>query len=146
MEKDPAKRIQSAAEVAERLEPWSAATMEFIDRPIDRRSWTPPPPPKEPAPVRELGDDGEGAQTGFSGALSQSGTVSDQDLPSAMQPELGTESDATLQPIESVSLDPALKKNESSSLLLPIALTLAIAIPVSLLVGAIIGYLIRESM
>jgi len=72
--------------------------------------------------------------------------VSDQDLPSAMQPELGTESDATLQPIESVSLDPALKKNESSSLLLPIALTLAIAIPVSLLVGAIIGYLIRESM
>ncbi|TWU41442.1 Serine/threonine-protein kinase PknB [Novipirellula aureliae] len=146
MEKDPAKRIQSAAEVAERLEPWSAATMEFIDRPIDRRSWTPPPPPKEPPPSRDHGEDLDPTSAGYSEALSQSGAASDQDLPSAMQPEIGTGSDLVFPPTGSVSLDPNLKKNDSPSLLLPIALTLAIAVPISLLVGAIIGYLIRESM
>jgi serine/threonine protein kinase len=42
MEKDPGRRIGSAAEVAERLEAWCTTSFE-IDRPIDRRAWTAPP-------------------------------------------------------------------------------------------------------
>ncbi len=56
MEKDPARRIQSAAEVAERLEPWINAEAEVVDRPIDRQAWTPPPPPHEPSQLRNGSD------------------------------------------------------------------------------------------
>ncbi|WP_149496932.1 serine/threonine protein kinase [Roseiconus lacunae] len=42
MEKDPARRIASAAEVAERLESWCTTSFE-VDRPIERQAWTAPP-------------------------------------------------------------------------------------------------------
>lgn len=42
MEKDPARRIASATEVAERLEIWCTTTFE-VDRPIERQAWTAPP-------------------------------------------------------------------------------------------------------
>ena len=42
MEKDPGRRIATAAEVAERLELWCATSFE-VDRPIERQAWTAPP-------------------------------------------------------------------------------------------------------
>lgn len=42
MEKDPARRIASASEVAERLEVWCTTSFE-VDRPIERQAWTAPP-------------------------------------------------------------------------------------------------------
>jgi serine/threonine protein kinase len=42
MEKDPARRIGSATEVAERLEVWCTTSFE-VDRPIERQAWTAPP-------------------------------------------------------------------------------------------------------
>ncbi|MCO8123033.1 serine/threonine protein kinase [Stieleria sp. TO1_6] len=42
MEKDPARRIASANEVAERLEAWCTQSFE-VDRPIERQAWTAPP-------------------------------------------------------------------------------------------------------
>ncbi|OYP35709.1 serine/threonine protein kinase [Rhodopirellula sp. MGV] len=42
MEKDPTRRISSAAEVAERLEAWCTTTFE-VDRPIERQAWMAPP-------------------------------------------------------------------------------------------------------
>ena len=51
MEKDPSRRIASAAEVVERLEPWSQTVSEPVDRPITRQAWTPPPPPNEPQQI-----------------------------------------------------------------------------------------------
>jgi serine/threonine protein kinase len=56
MEKDPARRIQSAAEVAERLEGWTKTGTEFVDQPLDRQAWTPPPPPHEPSQLRDSVD------------------------------------------------------------------------------------------
>lgn len=51
MEKLPQNRIQTAAEVASRLEPWAGA-MDEVQQPLSRSSWRAPPPPHEsPASV-----------------------------------------------------------------------------------------------
>ncbi|MEM0925708.1 MAG: serine/threonine-protein kinase, partial [Planctomycetota bacterium] len=42
MEKDPARRISRAVEVADRLEAWCTTTFQ-VDRPIERQVWTAPP-------------------------------------------------------------------------------------------------------
>jgi serine/threonine protein kinase len=125
MEKDPARRIQSAAEVAERLEPWASAVTEMVDQPIDRQAWTPPPPPHEPSQIREIP---ELSDLAGSGGLSASGGDSASAMPSLperWEPELTT---------------------DRPSLLLPIAIALAVVIPLSLLIGAIIGFIVRGQM
>ena len=131
MEKDPARRIGSAAEVAERLEPWCGA-FEAVDRPIDRQAWTPPPPPKEPAQMRDSAE-GYGAtgleNTSPSGSLSASGSDS-----------------ATVPPPVPNGLEPEVTPRVRPSHALPIAIALSIAIPISLLIGAILGFLIRGEL
>lgn len=135
MEKDPSRRVQSAAEVAERLEPWTTAMTQVIDRPIDRQAWTPPPPPHEPSQIREtpelagLGNSDGNTNSGAlnSGALSGSGPVSNAPpLPDDWNP-----------PSDFIEQSP------KPSHALPIAIALAIAVPMSLLIGAIIGFIVR---
>ncbi|TWT76247.1 Serine/threonine-protein kinase PknB [Planctomycetes bacterium CA13] len=133
MEKDPSKRIQSASEVVERLEPWSMTALEFVDRPIDRRPWMPPPPPKEPAPPREYYRDSgsDHSESAHSSELShsdaRSGAMAIPSVPGSMS---NSSSD--------------FKTAARPSLLVPIALTLALAVPLSLLAGAIIGVLLHD--
>ncbi len=128
MEKDPGRRIQSSAEVAERLEPWSSAATELVDLPIDRQSWTPPPPPQEPSQIRETTELTD--RVGSSGALGASAGYSDSlSMPSI--PEDWT---------------PESPPTRRSSHTLAIAIALALAVPISLLVGAIIGFVIRGSL
>ena len=129
MEKDPSRRIQSAAEVAERLEPWaSGASTELVDLPIERQAWTPSPPPQEPWQLRETPDLPELPSS--SGALSTSGAYSDSisvpPLPDDWSPE------------------PPFSRRPSHAI--PIAIALAVAVPISLLAGAIIGLLVRGSL
>ncbi|MGI9472653.1 MAG: serine/threonine protein kinase [Rubripirellula sp.] len=128
MEKDPARRIQSAAEVAERLEPWASSSTDLVDLPIDRQVWTPPPPPHEPSQLRDAQDLPE--HTHSSGGLSASGAHSD----SASVPPLP----------EDWSPDPATMRRPSHAL--PIAIALALAVPISILLGAIIGFMVRGSL
>ena len=127
MEKDPSRRIQSAAEVAERLEPWASTGTEVVDQPIDRQAWTPPPPPHEPSQIREIPESSELAN---SSGLSASGGYSDSVTAMPPLPE-GWEPEPT---------------PSRPSHLLPIAIALAVAIPLSLLVGAIIGFVVRGGL
>lgn len=135
MEKDPARRIQSAAEVAERLEPWASTSTEIVDVPIDRQAWTPPPPPHEPSQIRESPDASEFANSGVgSGGLSRSGPQADSlstapPLPEQAVPPLPEDWNAELA--------------RRPSHTLAIAIALAIAVPLSLLLGAIIGFVVR---
>ncbi|KAA5540762.1 serine/threonine protein kinase [Roseiconus nitratireducens] len=75
MEKDPARRIGSASEVAERLEAWCTTSFD-VDRPINRQAWTAPPigveseetswaslNPAEPPPVIQPQPIGSGSGT-----------------------------------------------------------------------------------
>jgi hypothetical protein len=111
--------------VAERLEPWASASTELVDLPIERQAWTPPPPPHEPSQLRETPELPEVANS--SGALSVSGHYSDSisvpPLPDDWSPE------------------PLSQRRVSHAL--PIAIALALAVPISLLIGAIIGFMVR---
>lgn len=127
MEKDPARRIQTGNEVAERLEPWANSPTEIVDVPIDRKAWTPPPPPKEPSQIRETPEAAE---------LNQSGHGSGNPL----SPERHSDSLSTIPPLpEDWSLQPTARASST----LAIAISLAIAVPASLLIGAIVGFIVR---
>ena len=125
MEKDPARRIVSAAEVAERLEPWASAGFEVVDRPMDRQSWTPPPPPNEPSQLREPPGPTE---------------IPNSDAVSSVSGE------AMSAPSMPDGLAPEIQAGPRPSHTLPVAIALSIAIPISLLVGAIIGFVIRGQL
>lgn len=125
MEKDPARRIKTAAEVAERLEPWCEANMEWIDRSIERQAWTPPPPPHEPSQIREFPEPPE---------LTNSGALSESQSEAMSVPSMPGEWELDAPP-------PAPR-----SIGMPIAITLALAVPISLLIGAIIGFLVRGEL
>ncbi len=118
MEKDPARRIQSAAEVAERLEPWALAAAESIEVPQERQAWTPPPPPNEPSQIRELDM---------------------SDLPNS-EPSSGVVGESLSALQWSGDWEPMPRRVSHA---MPVAIALAVAIPISLLIGAIVGFLVR---
>jgi hypothetical protein len=126
MEKDPPRRIQSAAAVAESLEPWASAATDAIKVPIERPAWTPPPPPHEPSQIREIPESPEFASSGSlanSSGLSASGSKFPP-LPDGWEPE------------------PVVRPSHAW----PIAIALAVVVPLSLLIGAIIGFIVRGQL
>ena len=126
MEKDPARRIATAAEVAERLEPWAGGVADVVERPFDSSHWATPPPPAEPSssendePSSRLVISPE--DTSISGPI----VIPPPPLPSEL-------------PITGGS-------GSGGSLGTAVAITLAIAVPLCLLVGAILGFIIRASL
>lgn len=126
MEKDPSRRIQTGKEVAERLEPWANSPAEIIDVPIDRKAWTPPPPPKEPSQIRETPELPDLAHSGHGSG-------------NPLSQERHSDSLSAMPPLPD---DWAMIKSPQSNVILPIAIALAIAVPISLLIGAIAGFLI----
>lgn len=146
MEKDPLRRIGSAAEVAERLEPWAQSSIEVVDRPIDHQAWAAPPPPQEAYPARDslegfdAGTSSGGVtpsrperldETGYSGSHYSGGL------------SLSGEGDSSPAPPIPDSFERDLPRRTRPSHGLAVAVTLSIAVPISLLVGAIIGFLVH---
>jgi eukaryotic-like serine/threonine-protein kinase len=117
MEKDVNRRISTAIEVAERMEPF-ASGVETITPPFERQAWMPPPPPHEPVP-REL------AEVAGAGA-------SDSESVPAMMP---------------VSLDPEMPPAvRGSRRWTTIAWTIAIVSPFMVVAGFLIGYAAASGM
>ncbi len=69
MEKDPALRIQSAAEVAQRMEPWAALAGPVVTQPA-RSRWLPPPFPSGEG-LSDTADLDDSPSSGFGSQLSQ---------------------------------------------------------------------------
>ncbi|MEM6689832.1 MAG: serine/threonine-protein kinase [Planctomycetota bacterium] len=147
MNKDPAARISEAEIVVRRLEPWAsaagaagldltAADMAGMQSLPTRSAWLPPPPPREPDAVPNAAPDAQGAGDTWGGDNSQTSHA----IP-------GTENAIAAPP---ASLQPHVmrrrRKPRRMSTGLVIALTLSIAVPLSLLVGAISGFLLRDRM
>jgi eukaryotic-like serine/threonine-protein kinase len=141
MEKDITKRIATCAEVATRLEPWTADGNELSSYPLMSRSpWASPPPP-----VSEL-----------DGSSSLDEPLSEQWLSSqdTSQSNVGT---SEIDPARRLSPPPPADQSAGSlsgnrpddrpqqSIWMTIALTAAVLVPLALLLGAIIGYLIARS-
>jgi len=124
MEKDPAKRIGSAAEVADRLAVWCEGGLQPVSSNLGRSPWTPAPPPSE----------------SFANASdSQVSSTDDQ----RSEHSLGSMAPPPVPFAHQETLPPGAAKR---SVILPIALTLAIIGPICLLVGAIVGFYIRGQL
>ncbi len=123
MEKDPAKRIATAAEVAERFLAWCDDGFQPVGGNSLRSPWTPAPPPSEPIAMTMAPE--------FIG-VGLDDQRSEQSFGSVVAPP----------PIPVSSLDLLPKR----SIAMPIAISLAIAAPIFLLIGAVIGFYVRGKM
>lgn len=128
MEKDPQRRINSAAVVAERLLPWCDGDTQTVPTPSGLSPWMPAPPPAEPAAVPE--SNGKDSLSQLSADSSRSGGSAGISVLDPSAGPFGTESLGSERP------SPALL----------IAVVLAIAIPISLFIGAVIGFIVGSQM
>jgi eukaryotic-like serine/threonine-protein kinase len=140
MEKDPDARIQAAAEVAARLEPWASEAGPIVSRQMTKSPWTPPPLPtgSEDADTAQSDvEDGDWLRQESSGQTSQ-GT---DPLASAGQDTKRVRS------VRQPPLPPPLPlprtelRHRRQHDHLVIGLTLAI--PLALAAGLVLGFLLR---
>ena len=144
MEKDPADRIQSMSEVAARLEPWSSGS-DVLPQQMSRSPWASPPVPAgsvEDDLGMSLKDTGSAtfsaidfvAVEGESSSQLSQGT---NGLSSASQDTLAPAPPPIIS-ADAVELDGQLSRTAC------VAIALAIAIPVSLFIGGIIGFVVAR--
>lgn len=133
MEKDPNDRISSAAEVAARLEPWLEVVEALGDRPITRGPWLEPPPPG----VDPYISVGQG-----SGQISASGDTNDS-AANSMGDTMNSAS-GIVPPPPMPGYETAIGRKSDTGMI--VAVALAIAIPFSLMIGAIIGFYVHDKL
>ena len=133
MEKDSKKRIQSAAEVASRLEIWAGDTVPLTSGRMARGPWLPPPPPAW---------EGLAAAEAYLDAGAQDTSLSEA---STSQSSIGGDSKGAgvTRPIYKINGLDNTPQAFSKGML--IALTIAIVMPPAMLIGAIIGFLAHQA-
>jgi len=135
MEKDPSKRLPSCDEVITRLEPWTADDTAIPQQLEIRSPWTPPPLPHDSS--EQSGDDLQPTRNGSYDAdlepLAPGSTPTDP-IASAQEE---TRADRVSPPPLPIGEDETMGTYRG-----PVLLALAIAIPVSMLVGAAIALVI----
>ena len=139
MEKDPKRRLHCAGEAVERLEAWASSPDGVVELPLERQVWTPPPPPKEPSQLRDSLD--SGSQHPPQGSPSQSGVEAGVQSESSLVPLIPQDDVGTPSEMPQANL-----VTRRSGYGVAVAIALAIAIPVSLFIGAVIGFLVRGAL
>jgi len=141
MEKDPHRRIASAAVVAERLLPWFDGEIEPVAA-ASQSPWMPAPPPAESATAF--------AAESIEKETPSQASIDDQRSGAASQGSSGLGSSGLgssgLVPPPPIPFSPDLATSPPSPDSMLIALVLAIAVPISLFIGALIGFLVRGWM
>ena len=176
MEKDPRKRISSAAEVAARLEPWAAESYQLGPATMPRSPWMAPPLPSHAAdrivdelnPASGLNSSsllsepqqvdtsrglnsktlsataaGPAAGTQFDSDSLSAGNLPSGSLAPGVAPPVPAPPPALPSSFTEATAQPAAHAGMMSTGMM-IALTLAIAVPPTLLLGAILGYLAAQ--
>jgi serine/threonine protein kinase len=140
MEKDPQQRIQSALEVAARLEPWVSDAFPIAAHQLAKSFWMPPPVPSgsedSQAGLSDTDDGSAGsALSGSRGHESANDISHGSDTnPSAAQRTL------PLFEWERVPVPPPpLPEQLPASPLKSILITLAVAVPIAMLLGALLA-------
>ncbi len=141
MEKDPGSRIQTAAEVASRLEPWAQESALLPSQQLTKSPWMPPPLPTGVDDEEDLADTQFGSDVFEDSRSGSSSQVSQSTSPVASG---GQET----RRIRSVTPPPlALSKRRRKSRAMAgrraptnLVIALSIAIPVSIIVGALLTF------
>lgn len=144
MEKSPANRIQSAAEVAARLEPWSADVSPISGAQMTRSRWHAAPLPTE------RDDDLVGNDTDSASSINEFGTG---DLSQGSQGTVGslnalhdTASTDNTPPPPPMLYDPTGFRNSSIRRIRMLTRALWVAVPIATIVGALMGFVIGRFM
>ena len=134
MEKNPARRVGSAHEVAVRLEPWASDLIPLESRQT-RSPWTPPPVPSESNPndedqqlTQDATSDGLGSDRGSSIGLGSQST----DRNSGQETQTG--STRRFPSIPTPTTEPPRMVPHQT-----LMVALAVAIPISMLIGALLA-------
>ena len=139
MDKDPSKRIQSCAEVAARLEPWAMDSTQITQPRMSRGPWSSPPPPS-------VDSDSPSSQDEAGLEASIHSNDSNPSQKSAVENQLFSDSrslpNSSGDSLATILQNTPAKSRNTSNKGMVIGLTVAILLPPTLLVGAIIGYLI----
>ncbi len=141
MEKDPSARMQTAAEVCLRLEPWASDSVALPSQPMTKSPWMPPPLPTGREDL-DAQDTNEGPAT-----ISRSSNPAGVRASGPRAPiRLGAAGQDTLRIRSGRRRKPplALVYPYSASRDLTVPVALAVSIPVSLLVGIVLGFLISS--
>jgi serine/threonine protein kinase len=142
MDKDPQKRIPTAAEVAARLEPWAGSPDTLSVGRLGKSPWQPPPPPTDGDSTSVVETSDEWLSRQDSNSRIRSAATLDGSWPQQ-------ETDASHGPIgiPNIHGNPITPPEPTSKTPsgLVIGLTLAVALPPALLIGAIIGFLIHRT-
>jgi serine/threonine protein kinase len=143
MEKDPKARIQTAAEVAARLEPWAGEEGPLLSQQLTASRWMPPPPPVEAAAEDDPSLHDTGSATFDPSELSPSG-----DSPSQVEQRtaavLSVDQETRRVPgFDSVAPPPVPRSGlYGLSRAACVGIALAVAVPMSLLAGGLVGLLV----
>ncbi len=145
MDKDPQKRIPTAAEVATRLEPWAGSPDAVSVGRLGKSPWLPPPPPtdSESSAATDLSDEWPSRQeSSLSRAKNNAATLE------ASWPQQETDNSNLAPPLPPIEghLSPPNPETKSMPSSMIIGITLAVALPPAILVGAIIGFLIHRAL
>lgn len=147
MEKDPARRVRSAAEVARRLEPWAKDKYDLPSSSLTRSPWQAAPLPGIHDTAVEIDD------SQASGALSGSQSSPSQQLSESTHP-LSAASEETRvirgpkPDAPPVVVDVAKRKRRSREpvALSSLTLVMAVVVPLAMLVGALLAVVVMSQM
>ena len=143
MEKDPATRIQSAAEVVARLEPWASEDLVLPSQRMSKSPWMPPPLPTGLDEFDQMRDTDDAVQFGEEVDSSRGGSSQwsqgTDPLGAAGQDTLRIRSARRRRKAPPL----ALSYPYANSRDLGVTLALAISIPISLIVGIVLGFLLH---
>ncbi len=160
MEKNPRERVQTCAEVVSRLEPWAGEVSNLTTTRLIRGPWAAPPPSLEQAV--EMVEDNSMDSTGLSHdgsqtiRIAQSSSASFGNSNSAASPPVQNPHGSVIGDIPSShshgSILNGLTARRTSSNRTPatsnrwiiVAMTIAMVLPPALVIGGIIGFLLRE--
>ncbi len=146
MEKEPATRIQSAAEVAARLETWAEDASPIPADPMSKSPWLPPPLPTGEDVDSELQDtdpgDHDELRLGESGSFGESQNTSA--IRSARQDTHAAPGNTQMNkppPLASSPASRTAQTRQNEAFRMGVIVALAISTPICFVVGALVGFL-----
>jgi hypothetical protein len=145
MEKDPGRRVSTAAEVVARLEPWAPGSLQMPAPQPTRSPWMAPPLPahaddEDELDVTKFGNDEDNDSASASGVSQQSqGTDPLASDETHSNSEHGQRIAPSL-PVPPPAVEPA------SGHLATVLITLAVAVPLSVVIGALLTLVIQGLM
>ena len=146
MEKDPAKRIQTMADVAARLEPWASDSDPIPSQQLSRSPWMSPPLPTGAADELEINLKDTGSATfdaaDFVMVEGDSASQVSQGTSPATSESQETRNLTKEPPPPPIVFEEEAQQVASTSSMTLLALGLAIAVPISLLIGGFVGFIL----